>query len=289
MKKIAIIGFGRFGTILFDKFNKHGDIKFVCEKEINRKLLDPKQNFGVAISGNYEEVLDKVDLVVVATPAETHYSIIKKCLQRGKDVFVEKPLANSVSEAKELIEVAEAKKLKLYIDNVFLYRKEFQELKKRIQERKIKKIIFRWRKYGTFNESILNNLVYHDMYMLIDLLGLGDINTLKLVKVKDPLKRGRIDILEFRFNYNGTEIECKYDRTYSGKEKYMEIIIDNENFKWLNNKIVINNKTEEIKEQDALSEAVKDLLNDKVDYTQNHFLALKSLECLQQIKHEFNL
>lgn len=288
MKKIAIIGLGRFGTKLFERFNKYGNVKFVCDRKINGKLLDLKNKYDVEVCDNYREILDKIDMVVIATPSNTHYSIVKECLLNKKDVFVEKPLCVKLEEAKELINIAKKENLKLYVDDVFLFRKEYQEFKNLILGKNINKIKFTWKKYGTFDDSIVNALVYHDMYMLIDLLGEKNITNFKIIKNKDPLRKGRCDILEFSFNYNGIIIECKYDRTYHSKEKDIEVIfLENKirnKVKWSNDKVKINNKEIKLKKEDALSTLIFKVLNNKVDYSKNNFLALKSIEYMEQIK-----
>ena len=56
------------------------------------------------------DVLGDADIqaVAVATPAATHYEVVKQCLEAGKDVFVEKPLALNVEQGQELVALAEA-------------------------------------------------------------------------------------------------------------------------------------------------------------------------------------
>ncbi len=283
MKKIAVIGLGKFGIKLFERFNEHNEVKFVCGKKINERLLDLKNKYDVGVCENYREILDKVDLVVVATPSDTHYSIVKDCLLAGKDVFVEKPLCTKSAEAKELINISRKKKLKLYVDDVFLYRKEYQELKKLILGKDVNKIKFTWKKYGTFDDSITNALVYHDMYMLIDLFGERSITNLK-IKSEDPLKQGRYDSLEFSFNYDGIIVECEYDRTFDGRKKNIEILFGDDRVEWNNDKIIVDNKIINLEKEDALTLMVSKFLKNEVDYIKNNFLALKSIEYIENLK-----
>ena len=56
-----------------------------------------------------------INAVIVATPAETHYSVVKRLLLKGKNVLVEKPITLHSSEARELIAVSEERELKLMV------------------------------------------------------------------------------------------------------------------------------------------------------------------------------
>ncbi len=59
--------------------------------------------------------------VVVATPVNTHFGLAKKCLQAGKSVLVEKPLAASVEQAAELVKLARSQSLVLMVGHTFEY------------------------------------------------------------------------------------------------------------------------------------------------------------------------
>ena len=75
MIKVGLIGYGTWGKILYTKLEKFCDVKFTCRSK-----------------DNYISKLDDVDWVVVSTPNETHYEIVKKCLWFGKMYFVKNHL-----------------------------------------------------------------------------------------------------------------------------------------------------------------------------------------------------
>lgn len=287
--KIAIVGLGKFGSILFKKLNKYNQVEYICGRSINDRLLKVKENYGVEISDNYEKILDKVDFIVISTPTNSHYSIAKNCLLRGKNVFVEKPPCSDLKEVQELFNLAKEKKLKIYVDDVFLYRKEYSELKNLVIGHKINKIQFTWTKYGTFDDSILNALTYHDMYLLIDLLGKNNLKNLEVINIEDPLKKNRTDILEFKFKYNNVLIEYFYDRTNNKKEKILKIIANGKLFEWRNRQILINNQPHYFEiENDALSLMFLNILEEKASYSKNNFLALNSVKLIKEIENAIN-
>jgi len=62
-----------------------------------------------------------INAVIIATPAETHYSIAKYILEKGINVLVEKPITLHTEEAEELVAIAESNSLKLMVGHVLLF------------------------------------------------------------------------------------------------------------------------------------------------------------------------
>ena len=82
---------------------------------------------------DYDDVDDvnvHYDHVVICTPLETHYKLVKRFLNDGKNVFVEKPLAKTTKECKELLDIAKNKGLKLQCGYVERFNPEVIKLKK---------------------------------------------------------------------------------------------------------------------------------------------------------------
>lgn len=269
MKKVTIIGLGRFGAKLFEEFRKHSQVEYMCGRSMNKKLLDLQKKFKVKVSDNFESILNEIDLAVIATPADSHFSIAKACLLKKKDIFVEKPLCSSVDEAREILELAEKNNCRLYVDDVSLYHAGYKDLKKNIAGKTIERVRFSWKKYGTFEDTILNNLVYHHMYILADLAGEGnELRNLNITKAET-------DILEMKFSYGPVEVSASYNRRSDVEEKIMEISIKGDKTPciWKNDKV-----------SRALADMVSGVAKGKVDYQKNNRLALTSLQYLEIIK-----
>lgn len=110
---ITIFGVGRMGKIHTKNVNDHSELKILY-------LVDEyKENIAKAVNlRNKVEILDtkesqraledeKVKSCIVATPYSTHKEIVKKCLDKRKNVLCEKPLCPTLQEAKELFKLSE--------------------------------------------------------------------------------------------------------------------------------------------------------------------------------------
>ena len=125
MINIAIIGLGYWGPNLLRNFNNNEscNVVKVCEKNpiiINNFSYEHRD---IIFTTSLDEVLiDKnIDAVVIATPISTHYKIAIASLKKGKHVFIEKPLADTVKKCESLISLAKKNSLCLFVDHTFLY------------------------------------------------------------------------------------------------------------------------------------------------------------------------
>lgn len=123
MKNIAIIGCGYWGKNLVRNFHKLGVLDTVCDSDDNLLNKSKETCPGINCEKSFDKVLadNNIAGVVISTPAASHYSLVKKSLEHGKNVFVEKPFATSVKEAEELVKLAKSKKLVLMVGFTFLY------------------------------------------------------------------------------------------------------------------------------------------------------------------------
>jgi predicted dehydrogenase len=73
------------------------------------------ERYGVRLFQTAEELLPQVDVVSIAVPTSAHYDVARRCLQAGKHVLVEKPLAVMPGEARELVETAKTRNCQLQV------------------------------------------------------------------------------------------------------------------------------------------------------------------------------
>jgi predicted dehydrogenase len=146
MKYVALVGYGYWGTNLLRNFveTKNCEVVYVCDNDITRLKPIRKRYPSIILTSNYEEILvDKeIDAVIIATPTRFHHSLAKKAMEAGKDVLIEKPMALSVSEAKDLVMVSKKTKRIIMVDHTFLFTPAVRKLKKIIDSGEIGDIVY---------------------------------------------------------------------------------------------------------------------------------------------------
>src|SRR5215813_2600758 len=108
LPRVAVIGAGYWGINHVRNFFELDALEMVCD-ESGAMLEKVQSRFsGIKTRTDFRIALSdaKVDAVVIATPAETHYRIATLALEAGKDVLVEKPLTLNLSDAARLVQLS---------------------------------------------------------------------------------------------------------------------------------------------------------------------------------------
>lgn len=140
-KNVVIIGCGYIShhymnTILrnYPYLNLLG----ICDKDSNRAEIHSK-HFSLDIYPTVESILkdERVDIVVNLTPPESHYEINKACLEAGKNVYSEKPVAMKLDEVEDLIKIAKNNNVQLSGAPCTILSETAQTIWKGIKEKKV--------------------------------------------------------------------------------------------------------------------------------------------------------
>lgn len=146
MVRVAVVGVGYWGPNFARIMDELSDARLVAICDSDSKRLDKLKGTypNARLTGNVDEVIaaKDIDAVVVATGSDSHYEITRKCLETGKHVLVEKPLALSSRHARELIDVAARKKLVLLVGHLLRYHKGVIRLKQYIDEGYLGKMLY---------------------------------------------------------------------------------------------------------------------------------------------------
>lgn len=138
MIKAALVGCGHWGPNYLRnlQFMEGIEVISVCDRVKATLEKISKQYPQLETFDDFSLILQhpRVDAVIIATPATTHYSLVKDSLKAGKHTLVEKPLALGVEEAEELVELAEKSKLTLMVGHTFLYNPAVRKMKQYIEQ-----------------------------------------------------------------------------------------------------------------------------------------------------------
>ena len=139
--KIAVVGCGYWGQNLVRKFFELGVLSAICDTSLQQaeKIAALYGNIPVL---SMDEIAASQDIngVVIASPAALHGAHIKKFILAGKHVFVEKPLALDLDEAKELQQLAKEHGRILMVGHLLQYHPAYLKLKEFVQDGSLGKI-----------------------------------------------------------------------------------------------------------------------------------------------------
>lgn len=144
--KIGLIGFSIGGHVFHAPFiDENPDLelyKVTARKAEQQKMLAERYPSAIGVLSADEIIQDpQVDLVVVATSNDVHYSFTKAALEAGKHVVVEKPFTNTTAEADALIALARAKGLLLSVHHNARFHSDFKTVKKVIESGKLGRLV----------------------------------------------------------------------------------------------------------------------------------------------------
>jgi predicted dehydrogenase len=176
--RLAIVGLGYWGPNLARNLARVGDLAYACDlSEENRARYAPLYP-EAKMTADLDEVLadPTVDAVAIATSVPTHHPLGMRVLAAGKHLFVEKPLALSTAEARELVEAAEAADRRLMVGHLLLFHPGLRKVRSLITEGELGELRYL---YGVrvnlgkvrADENALWSLGAHDIAVLLDLVG----------------------------------------------------------------------------------------------------------------------
>lgn len=177
MKKICVIGGGRWGQNHIKTLSQLGHLAAIAETNPTRlkellELYPGIQGFcdvGKAIESNF-------DGYIVATPAETHYEIGKKILEKGLHVLIEKPMTLHAEQSKELMEIAAGTGAHLMVGHILLFHPAIRKIKEVLNSGKIGDLHYVYStrlNLGTVRteENVFWSFAPHDISVLDYLIG----------------------------------------------------------------------------------------------------------------------
>ena len=139
MLNVLIFGFGRAGKIHYEncKNSEFYNVKYVVDiidnNEINFLNYNDKEKL--------EQVMEnEIDAIIVASPTDTHYEVIKLGLKFNKHIFVEKPIVKECFQISECFNLAEEKNVILFVGYNRRYDPKIMEIKDKIENNDIGKV-----------------------------------------------------------------------------------------------------------------------------------------------------
>ena len=175
-KNIAVVGCGHWGKNLVRNFAELGALAAVSDLDNQLAQSFAKQYKVVNLS--LKEVMSDstIEGVVLAVPAPLHASIAIEAMNSGKHVYVEKPLAMNVDEAKAMINSAKEKGLQLMVGHLLQYHPVFAAIQSRVQSGEFGSLDYIYSNRLSFGkvrseEDVIWSFAPHDISMILSLTG----------------------------------------------------------------------------------------------------------------------
>ena len=231
MTKVLLLGLGRWGVNHLRNLNSMPVELYVAE--VGEKQLEPARKLNIPaarLTTNYKDFAGRVDCAVIATPAQTHFSLCKEFLEAGKDVFVEKPITLASNEAKKLAELADRHKRVLQVGHILRFDPATLWLREAIQSGQFGRVNMIRGHFGGFKRPRNDSgVMFADGIHFVDLFNfiLGALPKSVLAVHHDFMGRGMDDVslvsMEYETPHGKTWATVENDYFIPGK--FREVVI----------------------------------------------------------------
>ena len=172
MLKIAVFGAGHLGKFHLNNWLEIEGVSltgFYDPDDHNAQMVADK--YKLKRFTNAEELMDTCDAVDIIAPTIYHYELCDLALRKGKHVFVEKPLANTMDEARMLVKLAKESNLKFQVGHVERFNPAFLSLK----DYNLQPMFIEVHRLAQFNPrgtdvSVILDLMIHDIDIILNLV-----------------------------------------------------------------------------------------------------------------------
>ena len=172
MLRVGVLGVGHLGKFHLNNWKE-------IEGAIIAGFYDPNDEIAQAVVAKYQierfasidDLLDACDAVDIIAPTIFHFELCKLAITKGKHVFVEKPLANTMDEARELVKLAKEANIKFQVGHVERFNPAFLAIK----NMKLEPMFIEVHRLAQFNPrgtdvSVILDLMIHDIDIILNLV-----------------------------------------------------------------------------------------------------------------------
>ena len=172
MLKIGVIGAGHLGKFHLNNWAEIEGVQLIgfCDTDdANAKLVSEKYN--IPRYTETEKLIDACDALDIVAPTSFHFELCEAAIKKGKHVFVEKPLANTMDEARALVKLAKEANIKFQVGHVERFNPAFLSLK----EYNLSPMFIEVHRLAQFNPrgtdvSVILDLMIHDIDIILSLV-----------------------------------------------------------------------------------------------------------------------
>jgi predicted dehydrogenase len=176
--RVGVVGLGYWGPNVVRNMARVADLAWCCDLSEENRARYAAQYPQARFTADFDDLLSDptVAAVAVASSVPTHHPLGLRALAAGKHVFIEKPLAASVADARELVAAAEQADRRLMVGHLLLFHPALAVVRTLIESGELGEIYYL---YGNrvnlgqvrADENALWSLGAHDVAVVLDLVG----------------------------------------------------------------------------------------------------------------------
>jgi predicted dehydrogenase len=200
--RTAVVGVGYLGRFHAQKYAQIAESQLVAVVDANAEALQRvATELKVEACADVSQILDRVDAISIAVPTPLHFSIGRAALERGVHVLMEKPIATTVAEARELVELARKNKCVLQVGHLERFNPAVMAAANRLQTPRFVEShrLAPFKQRGT-DVSVVLDLMIHDIDLIQELVG-QPIESIDAVGA--TVFSGETDIVNARIRFRG--------------------------------------------------------------------------------------
>ncbi len=173
--KFAQIGIGYWGPNLLRNLVANEECLVKTVVDLNKERRDYVDSLypSIIVSNQIEDIIDdsEIEAVVIATPVATHFDLAMKCINSGKHILVEKPMAMTAKEVREIKKIADKNSLVAMVGHTFLFNSAVKYVKTLIDSKELGSIRYIYSQrvnLGRIRNDVdaLWNLAPHDISII---------------------------------------------------------------------------------------------------------------------------
>lgn len=201
MLNIGVFGTGHLGKFHLNNWKELDGVNIVGffdpEDETAKQV---EESYGLKRFTDEDSLIDACDAVDVVTPTQFHFSLCERAIKKGKHVFVEKPMANTMEEAHQLVKLVQESKIKFQVGHVERFNPAFLA----IQSQQLNPMFIEVHRLAQFNPrgtevSVILDLMIHDIDALLSIVK-SDVKTISASGV--AVMTDTPDIANVRIEFN---------------------------------------------------------------------------------------
>ena len=172
MLKVGVFGVGHLGKFHLNNWKEIEGVKVVGFFDPNNEsAIQVAEEYGLKRYMDEDKLMDACDIIDVVVPTDHHFEVCMAALRKGKHVFVEKPLTNTIKEAKDLVNMIREANVKFQVGHV----ERFNPAYLAIKDMELNPMFIEVHRLAQFNPrgtevSVILDLMIHDIDIILSLI-----------------------------------------------------------------------------------------------------------------------